>query len=175
MQTNPNDPNPSKHWRDWLEAEEEGRDDLAELTFARLMADLRRVEPSPAFVERAVQAARQRRVRQQRLAWAARAAAVLVVLVGGGVGLFVLGEAVVGAAADGVVAGVQGLIWTADAVSGGLRWWSLLEKLGSAVGTAVATPQTTAVLVALALMGAMAVYGIERLLGDEAAQEEAHV
>ena len=60
-------------------------------------------------------------------------------------------------------------------MGGGLRWWSLLEKVGSAVGTAVATPQTTAVLVALELMGAMAVYGIQRLLGDEAAQEEAHV
>ncbi|MEQ1898047.1 MAG: hypothetical protein ABL971_11740 [Vicinamibacterales bacterium] len=175
MQTNPNDPNPSKHWRDWLASEQDGREDLAEFTFARLMADLPPVEPSPAFVGRTVQAAWQRRVRQQRLAWVARAAAVLAVLIGGGVGLFVLGTAFLGAAADGVVAGVQGLIWTADAVGGGLRWWSLLEKVGTAVGTAVATPQTTAVLVALELMGAMAVYGIERLLGDEAAQEEAQV
>ena len=175
MQTNPNDRNPSEHWRDWLASEQDGRDDLAEFTFARLMADLPRVEPSPAFIERAVKAAWQRRVRQQRLAWAARAAAVLAVLVGGGVGLFALGAAVIGAAADGLMAGVQGLIWTADAVGGGLRWWSLFEKVGSAVGTAVATPQTTAVLVALELIGAMAVYGIERLLGDEAAQEEAQV
>ncbi len=170
MQTNPND-----HWRDWLEAEEEGRDDLAEFIFARVMADLPRVEPSPAFVERAVQAAWQRRVRQQRLAWVARAAAVLAVVIGGGAGLFALGTAVIGAAADGAVAGVQGVIWTADAMNGGLRWWAFLRNVGSAVGTAVATPQTTAVLVALELTGAMAVYGIQRLLGDEAAQEEAHV
>ena len=175
MQTNPNDPNPSEHWRDWLASEQEGRDDLAEFAFARLMAGLLPVEPSPAFVERAVQAAWQRRVRQQRLAWVARAAAVLVVLAGGGVGLVAFGAVLIGAAADGVVAGVQGLVWTANAVGGGLRWWSLLENVGSAVGTAVATPQTTAVLVALELMGAMAVYGIQRLLGDEAAQEEAHV
>lgn len=170
MQTNPNHP-----WRDWLASEQDGPDDLAEFTFARLMADLPGVEPTPTFVERTVQVAWRRRVRQQRLAWAARAAAVVLVLAGGVAGLWAVGSAVTAAAADGVVAGVQGLIWTAGAMSDGLRWWAFLQNIGSAVGTAVATPQTTAVLVALELTGAVAVFGIERLLGDEAAQEEVRV
>jgi hypothetical protein len=44
------------------------------------------------------------------------------------------------------------------------------------VARAATTPRSVAVLVGLQLVGATAMYGMTRLLGDErAAQEEAHV
>ncbi len=168
--------NPDDKWREWLEAEEYGREATAEEAFTSLMADLPAVAVAPAFVEKTMRVVRARRVRQRRMAWAVRAAVAVVAIGTGALALRVGGGFVLSLVADGLVAGVQGAVWTADTVGGGLWWWSVLERIGSAVGKAAAAPRSVAVLVALQLVGAMAMYGMTRLLGDErAAQEEAHV
>jgi hypothetical protein len=101
---------------------------------------------------------------------------VLLAVAGAVVGLRVGGAFVMTLVADGLVAGVSGVVWTADTVGGGLWWWSLIEKVGSGVAMAATTPRSVAVLVALQVVGAMAMYGMTRLLGDEhAAQEEARI
>ena len=163
-------------WREWLEAEEKGLEATAEEAFASLMAGLPAAAAAPSFVDATMRTVRARRARQRRMVWAVRAA-VAVVAVGGAVlGLSAGGAFVMSLVADGLVAGVQGAVWTADTVGGGLWWWSVLETMGSAVGKVAMAPRSLVVLVALQLVGAMAMYGMTRLLGDEhAAQEEAHV
>lgn len=162
-------------WREWLDAEEASREDLAEQAFARLMADLPGEEPSAAFIEQVAVGAWERQVRRRRLAWAARVAVAVSVVAGGAAGVALLGSALVARGAAGLTQLVGVAMWFLDTVASGLRWWAFLGNVGSAVGTAVATPQSTVVLLALALTGAMAMAGIRRLLGDEPAQEEAHV
>lgn len=168
--------NPDDKWREWLEAEEFGREATAEEAFTSLMADLPPVAVSPAFVDKTMRVVRERRARQRRMAWAVRAAATVLAAGGAVLGLRVGGAVLLSLVADGLVAGVQGVVWTADTVGGGLWWWSVLETMGSAVAKVATAPRSVAVLIALQLVGAMAMYGMTRLLGDErAAQEEAHV
>lgn len=171
MEIHPNEP-----WREWLEAEAQQDDEAAEAAFASLMATAPRVEVSPVFVERTMATVHRAHVRQRRLRWTVRVvasvAAVATAAVAVGAGGALLGDAL----ANGLVGVVRGLLWTAGAMGGGLRWWAVLERFGSAIGTAAATPQSMAVLVALQVVGALAMYGMKRLLGDEsAAQEEARV
>jgi len=167
---------PDDQWQEWLEAEEHGRESTAEHAFASLMAGLPRAAADPAFVETAMRALRVRRARQRRAVWVVRAAVALLAIAGAVVGLRVGGSFVLTLVADGLVAGVRGMVWTADTVGGGLWWWSVLETTGSAVTKVATTPRSVALLIALQLVGAMAMYGMTRLLGDErAAQEEAHV
>ena len=168
MTTNTNQP-----WREWLDAESASREDLAEQAFARLMADLPGEEPSVAFMERVAASAWQRQSRRRRLTWAARAAAVVSVVAGGAVGLAVVGPAVMARAGAGAIEVARGVTWIAEMAATGLRLWSFLGNVGSAVGAVVATPQSTSVLVGLALTGALAMFGMQRLLLDEPAQKEA--
>ncbi len=167
---------PDDQWREWLEAEDHGREATAEEVFASLMAGLPGEAAAPAFIERTMAAVRARRLRQRRMSWAVRAAVTLLAATVSAVSVNLGGAFVMTLLADGLVAGVRGVVWTADTVGGGLWWWSVLEKLGSAVARAATTPRSVAVLVGLQLLGAMAMYGMTRLLGDErAAQEEARV
>ncbi|MGE0393505.1 MAG: hypothetical protein AB7I25_06625 [Vicinamibacterales bacterium] len=167
---------PDDRWREWLEAEDRGRETTAEDAFASLLADLPEETVAPAFIERTMAVVHARRARQRRVVWASRAAVTVVAVSAAVLGLRVGGAFVLSLVADGLVAGVQGAVWTADTVGGGLWWWSVLEKMGSAVGKAATAPRSVAALIALQLVGGMAMYGMTRLLGDErAAQEEAHV
>lgn len=167
---------PDDQWREWIEAEEHGRETTAEEAFARLMAGLPEETAAPAFIERTMAAVRARRARQRRLAWAVRAAVALLAVTAAVISIRLGGAFVMTLAADGLVAGVRGVVWTADTVGGGLWWWSVLETVGSGVARAAMAPRAVAVLVALQLVGAMAMYGMTRLLGNErAAQEEARV
>jgi hypothetical protein len=59
---------PDDKWREWLEAEEHGRETTAEEAFARLMAGLPEEPVAPAFIERTMGAVRAHRVRRRRLA-----------------------------------------------------------------------------------------------------------
>ena len=171
MQTNPNQP-----WREWLEAEAQEREDAADAAFASLMAEAPRVEVSAAFVERTMTAVRSRRARERRLQWSARTVAAVAVAVTAAAGVWAGGALLADALANVLVAAVRGLLWTTEAMGGGLRWWAVLARFGSAIATAAATPLSMAVLVALQVVGALAMYGMKQLLGDEpAAQEEARV
>ena len=51
--------------REWLKAEQSGEDVLAELMFARLVAELPPIEASAAFVDQAVQGVWRARVRRR--------------------------------------------------------------------------------------------------------------
>src|SRR5687768_4609695 len=92
-------PRNGEDWQNWLEAEESGRDDAAEIAFARLLADLPAVEPTPDFVSRTVHAAWRARARRRLITRVARVAAVLLVSLLTVWSVYLFGVFIVGVAA----------------------------------------------------------------------------
>lgn len=156
----------------WLVAEGQGDEDGAELAFADLCRALPRIEPGPAFVEH-TGAALRRRARQQWLVRrAARVAAwgvglglsagvtyLLVVEVGG----WLLGR--------GAVLVSRSLVWMMVSVAEGMDWWSVATRAGAALGDAMATPVSSAVLIGLEVVGVVALVGLQRVLRRERARK----
>lgn len=162
----------------WLRAEETGQEDLAENAFARLIAELPSVEPSSAFVDRAVQAAWQARSRRRlvtRLAWVA--AALSVAVAGAGL-IYEFAGAATTLAARITVSLSQLLVWLLTSMTAGAGWWSIAERVGMAVGEAIASPSAAVSIAAFEMIALLALYMLRRLLGQElpkpsnAAQEE---
>src|SRR5438128_2604036 len=155
------------HHQDWLDAEQDGRDDAAEMAFARLMTELPGTEPSPEFVGRAVHAAWRARARRRLMTRLARVAAVVLVTVATVVSIYLFGMVILGALVRGTVLVAQGLVWLMTSVGEGVRWWSIAGRVGTAVGQTIAAPKTTAIVAALELIGAMAIYAFQRVWRDE--------
>jgi hypothetical protein len=156
----------------WLEAEAAGQDELADLAFSRRMAGMPRVEPSRAFIARAVEAAVAARARRRavtRLAWAA---AAVLVAVASGIAVYVSGTVILGRAIGAVVVTAEGLVWLMATLGEGVRWWGLAGRVATAVGAVLASPQTTSLLVAIEVMGAMAIYAFHRVLQEETGARE---
>jgi hypothetical protein len=74
-------------------------------------------------------------------------------------------------AARGFVRGleltVNASVWLAASLSTGANAWTILKTVGQAVGAALISPQAFAVVGALVLVGGVALYGLQRLLGSE--------
>lgn len=156
----------------WLRAEESGQEELAESAFARLMAEIPSVEPSAAFVDRAVHAAwqaRSRRRRMTRVAWIA--GALSVAAAGAGLIYELAGLAATGLAttlaARATVALSHLLVWLLTSPSAGAGWWSLAERIGTAVGNVIASPSASASIAAFEIVALLALYALQRLLGGE--------
>lgn len=140
-------------------------DDAVDAAFTRLFATLPPVEPSPGFVQSTVEAAWDARtVRQRWIRWAGVAAGVAVVLgtslvaMIGAPGWVVLTAAQVGAGS------VMTLVWSATAVA---EFWGLMVSAGTAAARVAVMPQSVAALVATELLGAAALYSLQRLLRSE--------
>ena len=151
----------------WLQAEESGHEELAESAFASLMAELPSVEPSAAFVDRAAHAAlraRSRRRRVTRLAYIA--GAVSIAAAGAGL-IYELAGPATTLAARVTVAFSHVLIWFLTSASAEAGWWSLAERVGTAVGDALASPSASASIAAFEMIALLALYALRRLLGQE--------
>ena len=151
----------------WLHAEETGHEELAESVFASLMAEIPSVEPSAAFVDRAVHAAwraRSRRRRVTRLAYIAGAASIVVAGAGS---IYELAGPATTLAARVTVAFSHVLIWFLKSASAGAGWWSIAERVGTAVGDALASPSASASIAAFEVIALLALYALQRLLGQE--------
>ncbi len=59
---------------------------------------------------------------------------------------------------------VQGFVWIIGGVEGGLDTWSLLVEVGRALGATLATPQVSASVVVIELVGVAALYALVRVL-----------
>ena len=62
---------------------------------------------------------------------------------------------------------VNGCVWLAAAMSSGADPWTIASAVGRAAGQTLATRQASGVLLALAVMGALAFYWLQRLLGND--------
>ncbi|MGH7542589.1 MAG: hypothetical protein ACREK7_01495 [Gemmatimonadota bacterium] len=156
----------------WLAAEAEAGTEEAEMAFGTALAALPRLEPRAGFAERVMVAFRPAPV-VRRLAWlgwgwkAATAGALATVAVALGL-LPTAGISVdLPSAAAVVDAATGGVTWLAGWLANGLEVWSFLARIGNAIGVAIATPQIGIALMATAMIGAAALYELNRLLVPE--------
>lgn len=152
---------------DWLRSEESGQEELAESAFARLIAGIPSVEPSSAFVDRAVHAAWQARSRRRLAMRLAYVAAALSVAVTGAGLIYELAGPATTVAARVTVAFSQALVWLLTSASAGAGWWSIAERIGAAAGDAIASPSAAVWIAAFEITALLALYALRRLVGQE--------
>ncbi len=156
---------PRRH-REWLDAEAEGQDWLAERAFARLVAELPEREPSTAFVDQVVgEAWARQRARHRRRRVGLMAAAVAGIGLAGTLA-FAASGLLAGVAGGLLLATTEGLVWMAGTLSEGLRWWQIAGRVGAALGDQAMLPGATVGLAGAELLAAMAIYAIQRMLRD---------
>lgn len=161
--------------RDWLDAEQEGREDLAELTFARLMSELRPIEPSEAFVGAVVHQAMRVHARRRMVQQLARVAAVILIAGVSIATMLALSSVAVGALGRGTALLSDGLLWLVSSAGDGVKWWSLAARVGGAIGESLITPRTAAAIVTIELLGVSAIYALHRVLRNEGSSDSQQV
>jgi hypothetical protein len=82
--------------------------------------------------------------------------------------VYYIGGAVVGATARGLALLPRAVIWLFLALQEGADWWSIAGRAGAILAETITTSQIGLGLLALELVGAGALYGLQRLLRDEA-------
>jgi hypothetical protein len=67
----------------------------------------------------------------------------------------------------GIVLLAAGCVWLATSLSMGVSVWTMLATIWQNVGSTLATPAASALLWSLVVLGALALYWLQRLLGAE--------
>jgi hypothetical protein len=62
---------------------------------------------------------------------------------------------------------LNGCVWMAASLSSGADGWTIVTTIGRAAADAMTTPEASGVIAALVVIGALAIYGLQRLLGSE--------
>lgn len=62
---------------------------------------------------------------------------------------------------------LNGCMWLAASISSGTDTWTIVQTVGKAAAGAFATPEISGVIIALVIVGALALFGLQRLLGSE--------
>jgi hypothetical protein len=62
---------------------------------------------------------------------------------------------------------VNGCVWLAASLSSGTDGWTIVTTVGRAAAHAIVTPQASGLIAALAVVGALALYGLQRLFESE--------
>ena len=62
---------------------------------------------------------------------------------------------------------VNACVWFATSLSAGADAWTIVSTVGRAVGSALVSPQAFVIVGGLVLVGVIALYGLQRLLGSE--------
>lgn len=78
-----------------------------------------------------------------------------------------IGGALLGAAARGLALLPRAVVWLFVALQEGADWWSIAGRAGAALAETLTTSQVALSLIGLELVGAAALYGLQRLLRDE--------
>lgn len=152
----------------WLAAEAGGRDFEAEAELGRLFRATPRPSPADDLEERIWRATR----------WVRRRALITLLLRRAGVGLAAAALAIgtivftlttlvplLARSLVSVVAWlVRGGVWLMLTFTQGLDTWSFLARVGGAVADAIATPRATMALIVFELIGALALYVLNRVL-----------
>ncbi|MCH7748499.1 MAG: hypothetical protein E2P06_01240 [Acidobacteria bacterium] len=154
----------------WLAAEHRSDDTAADAALRTLIRELPTTAPPVGFASRVMAAAaRDGIVRTpprrgwsgptvRLLAWCGGGAAALVGT------LVVLGPVLVRQVVRLLNFSVQGFVWIVRGLEGGLDTWSLMAEIGRAVGASLTTPQVSARVVVLELVGVAALYTLHRVL-----------
>jgi hypothetical protein len=153
--------------RQWLDAEQTGQDELAEGTFARVIAGLPRIQPSEAFVIRTSQVAWRARARRRRTMRMAYISIALLVGIIGMAAIYELTPLVPNLIADAALAVSRGLLWMVTASAQGAGWWWFAERIGTAITDTIAAPSTAAIIGVLEMIGLVGVYAFRQLLRED--------
>jgi hypothetical protein len=78
-----------------------------------------------------------------------------------------VGGALVQGVARGLVLLPRAGIWLFVAMQDGAGWWTIAGRAGAALADALVTPQVTFWLIGLELVGAAALFALQRLFRDE--------
>ena len=158
----------------WLSSEAEtgaGMEE-AEEAFGIAISALPRLDPRVGFAERVMVAFRPAPV-VRRGAWlhwgwkAVTAGALATVAVALGL-MPAAGNTVdLPSAAAVVDTATRSVTWLVGWLASGIEAWSFLARIGDAIGVVISTPQIGAALMATALIGAAALYELNRLLVPE--------
>ena len=62
---------------------------------------------------------------------------------------------------------LNGCIWLAASISSGTDAWTIVQSVGRAAAGAFVTPQVSGAIVMLVVVGGLALFGLQRLLGSE--------
>jgi hypothetical protein len=62
---------------------------------------------------------------------------------------------------------LNGCIWLAASISSGTDAWTIVQTIGKAAAGAFVTPQVSGAIVLLVVVGGLALFGLQRLLGSE--------
>ncbi len=154
--------------RDWLKAQQDGPDELAEQALVRALGQIGRRRPTAGFADRVL-------LRAGRLAPATAAwrwwwlrAAVAACLVAAGLAVALLpawlpaARPVAHAFGSPFVTSLSH--WAGTWLSAGLAFWAVMGDIGSAVRASLATPTAVLVLSANVLLAAASLLGLKRLL-----------
>ncbi len=95
------------------------------------------------------------------------AGAALVSVVASGAAMYLLLPLVVQALVRALTLTVNGCVWLAASMSAGTDPWTIARAVGLAAADMLVTREASGVLVALALVGALAFYWLQRLLGAD--------
>jgi hypothetical protein len=82
-------------------------------------------------------------------------------------GVYYVGGAIVAALARGLALLPRAVVWLFLALQQGADWWSIAGRAGAILADTIATSQIGLGLLALELVGAAALYGLQRLLREE--------
>jgi hypothetical protein len=162
----PKRPTPTPNEQQWLQAEQSGQEELAEIMFARLVAQVPPIEPSAAFVDRAVQAAWRTRTHRRRVRVALVAAASLIAAAGIAA-VYALAPFTKGLIVSGTVVMSHGLVWLVTSAGEGARWWWIAERIGTTVLDAISAPSAAAAITAVEMILLLAIYAFRHVLGRD--------
>jgi hypothetical protein len=156
-----------RDWRRWARAEDEGRDDDADAAFRAVFQAVPRVPAGAGFADRVMRAVGQDGERRARRA---RALAVCGLAASAVLGLSLVAALIVYSPRlllKSLDLAVQATLWIVGAVDRGLDVWAILAQFGRTAAAIVAAPEVTFALVAVGLVGVVALYGLHRMLGLE--------
>jgi hypothetical protein len=162
----PKRPTPTPDEGHWLQAEQSGEEELAEIMFARLVAQLPAIEPRADFADRAVQAAWRTRTHRRLVRVALVAAAVLIAM-SGITAVYALTPFAVGLIVSGTVAVSHALVWLVTSAGEGARWWWIAERIGTAVRDVISAPSAAAAIAVAEMILLLAIYAFRHVLGKD--------
>ena len=154
-------------YRRWLAAEHDDDEAAADASFARLIAQLPRVEASPDFAARTTRAAWRARARRRLVVRLGRVAALVLIA---GTSLVVAYESlalILAGLMRGAVLLSRAVVWLIIAVNDGVTWWSIARRAAAGLGQAIATPANVTALIVIELVAASALYTFHWLVRQE--------
>lgn len=153
----------------WLVAEEGANEARSEAALRAVLVGIPAPEPPADFRTQVLSAGvRDGVVPPPTRGWAERPALVVawsLAALAGSVGVAVwLGPMILRLMVRLLNFSVQGFVWIVGGLEGGLDVWSLLVEVGRAVGATLTTPQVSAGVVTIELVGIVALYALLKVL-----------